>query len=218
MTIGPNCEKWHAHRSRAIGYLRTDVSLDHQPRHTDAMRRLARRQGLTLIYTVRLGPDSVPDLIGHVLDLVRATGATTLIVPDLAHLENHPGRVCDTCDLLAVCPEQLWMKAGTNTGEPIQEPVWLPELWHSEPDTRLRITDAHRIMQSHRACNPLDCPHKAAAFTVLTETGRLVPATRSPRERAAARGLHYPPAEPATTSAGPPIALLHRLLTGLTQA
>lgn len=93
----------------------------------------------------------------------------------------------------------------------------MPELWHSEPDTRLRIADAHRIMQSHRACNPLDCPRKAAAITVLAESGRLVPATRSPRERAAARGLHYPPAEPAATSAGPPIALLRRLLTGLTQ-
>ncbi|MFI5718194.1 hypothetical protein [Nocardia sp. NPDC051750] len=218
MTIRPECKNSHAHRPRAIGYLRTDLSRDRQPRHTDAIRRLARHQGLTLIYLVRLGPDSVPDLIGHVLDLVRATTATTLIVPDLAHLENHPGRICDTCDLITVCPEQLWMKAGTNTRAETGEPLWLPEIWHSEPDTRLCIAEAHRIMQAHRTCNPLDCPRKAAAFALLAEIGRLVPATRSPRERAAARGIPYPPAEPAATSTSPSIAVLQQLLTGLTRA
>ncbi|MGI5217129.1 hypothetical protein [Nocardia sp. CA-290969] len=218
MTIRPECETMHAHRPRAIGHLRTDLSGALQPRHTEAIRRLACHQGLTLVYIVRLGPDSVPDPIAHVLDLIRATAATTLIVPDLAHLENHPGRVCDTCDLITVCPEQLWTKAGTSTRPASHEPLWLPDIRHSEPDTRLRIIDAHRIMQEHRACNPLDCPRKAAAFTRLTEAGRLVPATRSPRERAAARGLPYPPAEPATTRADLPVEVLHRLLTGLTRA
>lgn len=206
--------KCHPHRPRALGYLRTDLSFD-QIHHAEAIRILARRQGYTLIYIVRVGPDSVPDPIGHVLDIVRATTTTTLIVPDLAHLENHPGRVCDTCDLITVCPEQLWMKAGTDAPEVTREPIWFPGIWHSGPDTRLRIADAHRIMQSHRACNPLNCPRKAAAFALLAETGRLVPATRSPRERAAARGLPYPPSEPATTTSGPPLVVLERLLAGL---
>ncbi|WP_218019607.1 hypothetical protein, partial [Nocardia flavorosea] len=169
------------------------------------------------IYIVRLGPDSVPDSIGHVLDIVRATETSTLIVPDLAHLENHPGRVCDTCDLITVCPEQLWLKAGMNANDATRDSIWLPEVWHSEPETRLRVADAHRIMQAHRACNPLDCPRKAAAFALLADTGKLVPATRSPRERAAARGLPYPTAEPMATSAGPPVDVLQRLLAGLTQ-
>ncbi|MGV9638248.1 hypothetical protein ACWDO0_29090 [Nocardia rhamnosiphila] len=205
----------HPHRPRAIGYLRTDLS-SYETRDAEAIRRLARLQHHTLVYIVRLGPDSVPDAIGHVLDIVRATGTTTLITPDLAHLENHPGRVCDTCDLMTVCPEQLWMKVGTNSRGAPHEPIWLPEVWHSEPDTRLRIADAHHIMQTHLTCNPLDCPRKAAAFTLLVETGKLVPATRSPRERAAARGLAYPPAGPATLSTGPPLAMLQRLLTVLT--
>lgn len=203
-------------RSRAIGYLRTDLSFD-QTRHTEAIRLLARQQGHTLIYIVRVGPESVPDPIGHVLDIVRATATTTLIVPDLVHLENHPGRVCDTCDLITVCPEQLWTKIGTTNRDATCEPIWLPEAWHSEPDIRLRTADAHRIMQGHRTCNPLDCPRKAAAFAHLAETGKLVPASRSPRERAVSRGIPYPSAEPIATSMVPSVALLQRLLTGLTR-
>ncbi|MET8800660.1 hypothetical protein ABZV91_30260 [Nocardia sp. NPDC004568] len=217
MTLRPVNEMHHPHRPRAIGYLRTDLS-PCQTRDTEAIRRLARQQHYTLVYIVRLGPDSVPDAIGHVLDIARATGTTTLITPDLAHLENHPGRVCDTCELMTVCPGQLWMKVGTNPHEVPHEPIWLPEVWHSEPDTRLRIADAHRIMQTHLTCNPLDCPRKAAALTLLVETGKLVPATRSPRERAVSRGLTYPPVEPTTPGTRPSLAMLQRLLAGLKPA
>lgn len=209
-------DKCDPRRPRALGYLRTDLSFN-QALHTEAIRILARGQGHTLIYIVRLGPDSVPDPIGHVLDIVRATATTTLIVPDLGHIENHPGRVCDTCDLITVCPGQLWMKAGTNTLDVARDPTWLPEVWHSEPSIRLRVADAHRIMQAHRSCNPLNCPRKGAAFALLAETGKLIPATRSPRERAAARGLPYPPVEPATVSTGQSLADLERLLAGLTR-
>lgn len=208
--------KCPSHHPRAIGNLRTDLSHD-QTRHVEAIRRLARSQGHTLIYIVRLGTDSVADPIGHVLEIVRATTTTTLIIPDLAHLENHPGRVCDTCDLITVCPEQLWQKADANTLNATPEHLWLPEPWHSEPDTRLRITYAHRIMQDHRTCNPLDCPRKSAAFALLAETGKLVPATRSPRERAASRGIPYPPAQFVRPPDGPSIGTLRRILTGLTQ-
>ncbi|MFQ6226136.1 hypothetical protein [Nocardia sp. NPDC002869] len=217
MTLRPVNEIQHPHRPRAIGYLRTDLS-PYEVRDTEAIRRLARWQRHTLVYMVRLGPDSVPDAIGHVLEIVRATGTTTLIIPDLAHLENHPGRVCDTCDLMTVCPGQLWMKIGTNPHDVPHEPIWLPEVWHSEPDTRLHIADAHRIMQTHLNCNPLDCPRKAAAFALLVETGKLVPASRSPGERAAARGLPYLSAERAITGTGPSLAVLQRLTTDLTQA
>ena len=209
--------KCDPHRPRALGYLRTDLSFN-QALHAEAIRILARSQGQPLMYIIRLGPDSVPDPIGQVLDIVCATATTTLIVPDLGHIENHPGRVCDTCDLITVCPEQLWMKAGTHTVDAVREPIWLPEVWHSEPNTRLRVADAHRIMQEHRSCNPLNCPRKAAAFALLAETGRLVPATRSPRERAATRGLFYPPAEAIPATTAQTLAVLERLLAGLTQA
>ncbi|MGW1740919.1 hypothetical protein ACWCPQ_19170 [Nocardia sp. NPDC001965] len=111
MTIHPVDGRPRPHHARAVGYLRTDLSR-YETHDTDAIRRLARRQGYTLICIVCLGPDAVPDATGYVLDIIRATGTTTLIIPDLAHLENHPGRVCDICDLMTVCPEQLWMKSG----------------------------------------------------------------------------------------------------------
>ncbi|MGA6204607.1 hypothetical protein ACPESR_07600 [Nocardia testacea] len=217
MTLRPVNEKPHPHRPPAIGYLRTDLS-PYETHDTEGIRRLARQQHRTLVYIVRLGPDSVPDAIGHVLEIVRATGTTTLIIPDLAHLENHPGRVCDTCDLMTVCPGQLWMRVGTNPHDAPHEPIWLPEVWHSEPDTRLRIADAHRIMQTHLACNPLDCPRKAAAFALLVETGKLVPASRSHRERVVSRGLAYPPVGRTTFGTCPSLAMLQRLHPGLPQA
>ncbi|MGW0003602.1 hypothetical protein ACWDT6_07145 [Nocardia grenadensis] len=130
MTLRPVSERQHPHQPRAIGYLRNDLS-PFEARDTEAIHRLARQQRHTLVYIVRLGPDSVPDAIGHVLDIVRATGTTTLIIPDLAHLENHPGRVCDTCDLMTVCPGQLWVKIGTKGHDIPHNPFWLPEVWHS---------------------------------------------------------------------------------------
>ncbi|WP_063131158.1 hypothetical protein [Nocardia fusca] len=208
----------HSDRRRAIGYLRTDISGDHQPRHIDAIRLLARRQGHTLIYIVRLRHDSVPYPVGHLLEIVRATATTTLIVPDLAHVDDRPGPVCDVCDLITVCPEQLWMKSRADASGNTTEPTRLPEDWHSEPDGRLPLTEAHRTMQVHLTCNPLDCPRKAAAFTRLVEAGELVPASRSPRQRAAARGIPYPPAGPAISRTSPPIDILHRLFAALDQA
>lgn len=217
MTLRPVNELHQSHRPRAIGYLRTDLS-PYEIHDVEAIRRLARKQRHTLVYIVRLGPDSVPDAIGHVLEIVRATGTTTLIIPDLAHLENHPGRVCDTCDLMTVCPGQLWMKIGTNPHAVPHEPIWLPEAWHSEPDTRPHIADAHHIMQTHLDCNPLDCPRKAAAYALLVEAGKLVPATRGPRERAVSRGLTYPLVGPTASSACPSPAVLQRLLITLAEA
>lgn len=208
----------HRDRPRAIGYLRTDISRAHQPRHTDAIRLLARRQGHTLIYIVRLRHGSVPDPVGYLLDIVRATATTTLIVPDLAHVDNRPGPVCDVCDLITVCPEQLWMKSRADASGNTTEPTRLPEDRHSEPDGRLPPAEAHRIMQAHLTCNPLDCPRKAAAFTRLVEAGELIPASRSPRQRAAARGIPYPPAGSTISRTSPPVDILHRLRTALDQA
>ncbi|MEV5834403.1 hypothetical protein [Nocardia sp. NPDC052112] len=52
---------------------------------------------------------------------------------------------------------------------------------------------AHELSQQHRACRIHQCVWKAAAQHTLLLTGRLVPQSMSPRERAAVRGIDYPP-------------------------
>lgn len=54
---------------------------------------------------------------------------------------------------------------------------------------------AHMLAQQHRACRIHQCVWKAAAHHTLVLSGRLIPQSRSPRERAAARGIHYPAAK-----------------------
>ncbi|MGW4769627.1 hypothetical protein ACWEO2_16475 [Nocardia sp. NPDC004278] len=59
-----------------------------------------------------------------------------------------------------------------------------------------RYTDielAHEQMRAHRACRLGRCAWKAAAYHTLVEAGRLAPQTLTPRERAAARGIRFPP-------------------------
>ncbi|MGW4773679.1 hypothetical protein ACWEO2_37285 [Nocardia sp. NPDC004278] len=60
---------------------------------------------------------------------------------------------------------------------------------------------AHELWQRHRACRIHQCVWKAAAQHTLVLAGRLVPQSMSPRERAAARGIDYPP----TPGIGTPI-------------
>ncbi|WP_157187050.1 hypothetical protein [Nocardia vinacea] len=61
---------------------------------------------------------------------------------------------------------------------------------------------AHGLWQRHRACLINRCVWKAAAYQTLVLTGRLVPQSMSPRERAAARGIEYPRA----SESGAPLA------------
>lgn len=52
---------------------------------------------------------------------------------------------------------------------------------------------AHKQMQRHLTCRVDHCLWKAAAHRTLVDAGRLAPQTSSPRERAAARGIAFPP-------------------------
>ncbi|MGY4098653.1 hypothetical protein ACW2Q0_03685 [Nocardia sp. R16R-3T] len=61
------------------------------------------------------------------------------------------------------------------------------------------VTLAHGLWQRHRACRINRCVWKAAAYQTLVLSGRLVPQSMSPRERAAARGLDYPRAPQSDT-------------------
>ncbi|WP_327109796.1 hypothetical protein OHB12_18180 [Nocardia sp. NBC_01730] len=58
---------------------------------------------------------------------------------------------------------------------------------------RADVRLAHEQMRVHRSCRVERCVWKAAAYHTLVSAGRLTPQTVSPRERAAARGVQFPP-------------------------
>ncbi|MET8877630.1 hypothetical protein [Nocardia sp. NPDC004604] len=76
---------------------------------------------------------------------------------------------------------------------------------------------AHVLSQRHRECRVHQCVWKAAAQHTLVLTGRLVPQSMSPRERAAARGIDYPPTPgiDAQMHGGPTLGTLREVLDRL---
>lgn len=77
---------------------------------------------------------------------------------------------------------------------------------------------AHKQMRAHRACRLGRCVWKAAAYYTLVDAGRLAPQTLTPRERAAARGIQFPPldSEPLADS-GPTYRTLREVLDRLSE-
>ncbi|WP_433194114.1 hypothetical protein ACQP1G_35895 [Nocardia sp. CA-107356] len=77
---------------------------------------------------------------------------------------------------------------------------------------------AHKQMQRHLACRVDHCLWKAAAHRTLVDAGRLAPQTSSPRERAAARGIAFPPldSEPSAHS-GPTTQTIREVLSKLSE-
>ncbi|MFX0579561.1 hypothetical protein [Nocardia nepalensis] len=75
---------------------------------------------------------------------------------------------------------------------------------------------AHEQMRVHRACRLGRCVWKAAAYYTLVDAGRLAPQSLTPRERAAARGIQFPPldSEPFA-GGGPTYRTLREVLDGL---
>ncbi|MEV6324729.1 hypothetical protein AB0M45_26605 [Nocardia sp. NPDC051787] len=77
---------------------------------------------------------------------------------------------------------------------------------------------AHEQMRAHRACRVQWCAWKAAAHQTLVSAGRLTPQTVSPRERAAARGIRFPPpAESGLADRRPTASTLRELLERLSE-
>ncbi|MGO4614803.1 hypothetical protein AB4305_00510 [Nocardia sp. 2YAB30] len=77
---------------------------------------------------------------------------------------------------------------------------------------------AHEQMRVHRACRVERCVWKAAAYRTLVSAGRLTPQTMSPRERAAARGVRFPPLdEPDRADRSPVAHTLQEVLKRLSE-
>ncbi|VFA99701.1 hypothetical protein [Nocardia cyriacigeorgica] len=70
---------------RAVGYLRRDISGEHQPWHETGIRSVASRTGYTLCKTVALS-GTADDPISRLIDTVRRSGAEAVIVPTLEHV------------------------------------------------------------------------------------------------------------------------------------
>ncbi|WP_157187410.1 hypothetical protein [Nocardia vinacea] len=77
---------------------------------------------------------------------------------------------------------------------------------------------AHALMRGHRNCRRHRCAWKAAAYYTLMDAGRLVPQTVTPRERAMARGIAFPPldSEPLAPD-GPTLRTLQEVLDKLNE-
>ncbi|TLF92254.1 hypothetical protein FEK35_30970 [Nocardia cyriacigeorgica] len=70
---------------RAVGYLRRDISGEHQPWHETGIRSVASRTGYTLCKTVALS-GTADDPIAQLIDTVRRSRAEAVIVPTLEHV------------------------------------------------------------------------------------------------------------------------------------
>lgn len=75
---------------------------------------------------------------------------------------------------------------------------------------------AHEQMRRHRDCRVNRCAWKAAAYQTLVAAGRLAPQTSTPRERAAARDIEFPPLDnEPPTDGGPTLQTLREVLDKL---
>ncbi|RMI28445.1 hypothetical protein EBN03_29920 [Nocardia stercoris] len=184
--------------------MRSEVSGPDAPRHAAEMVRHAIGLGYQYVYTVR-PPEGHADPIGFAVSVAVGIHAAALVVYDLATVGNTPSRVCDSLDLETVYPPETW--AAATPADPA----------HAYPAPITSLAEASRIMQQHIACLAVLCPRKSLALHWLVRAGRVAPQTRSPRERAAARGIPFPPLpDDHPLLVGADARLLLEVLDGLT--
>jgi hypothetical protein len=99
-------------RPKALGYLRTDLSGVHATRHTAALHRHALTLGYQYVYTIH-PPAHLDDPLAYALGIAADLTIDTLIIYDLAHVDDNPARACTTLDLETVCPPTTWARAVT---------------------------------------------------------------------------------------------------------
>lgn len=105
-------------RPKALGYLRTDISGPHAPRHTAALHRHARTLGYQYVYTIH-PPEHLDDPLAYALGIATALAVETLIVYDLSHVDDQPAPACATVNLETVCPPTTWARTvPTPAGHP----------------------------------------------------------------------------------------------------
>lgn len=78
---------------------------------------------------------------------------------------------------------------------------------------------AHELMRRHRACRVGRCMWKAAAHRTLVLSGQLAPQSKTPRERAAERGIEFPAPQTGAPRVGesPALGTLREVLDRLTK-
>jgi hypothetical protein len=187
----------------AVGLVRGDVSGLHAPRHAAEIRRHAEQLGYCYLYTVR-PPHDCADPVGYALGITAGLDAAALVAYDLATIDHTPGRVAEVCDLETLHPPATWAAAPPG-GDPA----------HAHPDHPLSVAEAHHLMREHLESSALACPCKASALTRLVRAGKLVPPVSTPRERAAARGVAFPPAGELPVRVGADTRILRDVLAGL---
>lgn len=92
----------------AVGFICTDLSAHHAPRHTYEIQRYARDSGYHLLHTVR-PPAGEPNPLTYLRGLATEFGAGIIIAFDLGHVNNRPYLLCDLgYRLETVCPHTVW--------------------------------------------------------------------------------------------------------------
>ncbi|MCC3333413.1 hypothetical protein [Nocardia abscessus] len=98
-------------RPKAIGFVRSDVSGRHAPRHADEVQRYARTSGYQYVYTVR-PPADEQDPIRFALRIAAGLGVEIIVAFDLEQVNNQPTLICDEgYDLETVSPQGTWVRS-----------------------------------------------------------------------------------------------------------
>ena len=106
-------------RPTALGFILLDLSGAHRSRDEQAIRDAARRLDYRLADVLAYRSTDFPDTLDEVLHTVGDTGATTLIIPALAHIDRKPCTVQRCCRLITIEPERTWEQfALARTAEP----------------------------------------------------------------------------------------------------
>ncbi|WP_330233288.1 hypothetical protein OHA40_12980 [Nocardia sp. NBC_00508] len=98
-------------KTKAIAFVRSEVSGPDTPRHAAEVQRHALTLGYQHLYTVR-PPADVGDPIRNVLSIAAGLEVEVIVVFDLGHVDNQPALVCDAgFDLETVCPQGTWTRS-----------------------------------------------------------------------------------------------------------
>ncbi|ATL66158.1 hypothetical protein CRH09_07985 [Nocardia terpenica] len=154
-----------AERPKAVGLVRADVSGLDVARLASEIPCYAAHLGYRWIYTVR-PPERIPDPVGYALGIADGLRAAALVVPDEAHVDHNPARICTAFDLATLRPPTLRPRGGPPKNvaprtSPMHDCTWEPE--------QLSWDAARLLWTIHRECLP-GCRAQLAASAALSAT------------------------------------------------